>query len=132
MNLPAVLTLSALLVTATVVAVTSQPTHSQAPSLATASPSSDSSGQFVYPNAQTINQDQGMVNLQSEDNPTTITNWYQDKIKQLGFTITTSIQTNTNGNLSNKLIGNNKDQFIDIEITKQYNQPKTIIIIRHE
>lgn len=131
MNIPAVLTLSALLATATVVAVTNQPTYSQTPAPTTASSSPNLSNQFVYPHAQAVNQDQSIVNLESDDDPTVITNWYQDKIKELGLTITTSIQTNTNGNLSNKLIGEGRNQFINIEVTKQNGQPKTTIIIRH-
>ena len=83
------------------------------------------SNDLVYPGAKQLNLD----TYESTDNPETITNWYKNKIKDLGFKTTSSVETNTNGDILNKLASNNNSKEIRIEISKDNNQSVTRINI---
>ena len=76
---------------------------------------------FQYPNSNVVNIN-GTAIFESVDDPKKITDWYKDKIKSMGMTATSFIQTNTNDNILNKLVGANGNKKVSVEITKQNNQ----------
>lgn len=80
-----------------------------------------------YPEAQ----DNGNSSFTSSQNPTTITNWYKDKIKSLGMNTTSFVTTNTNDNVLNKLAGANGSENVTIEIKKDSSESTTHITISH-
>lgn len=84
---------------------------------------------FIYPNSSRISYAENSAVLQSSDNTQVITNWYKDKIISLGMNVKSFVQTNTNGNILNKLIGANGSINVSIEISKQNSDSKTLIKI---
>lgn len=84
---------------------------------------------LFYPNAHEISSDNGMSTLESSDDPDTITNWYKDLIKNMGMNTKSFVQTKTNGNILNKLVGSNATANISVEISKSSADKETKIII---
>ena len=68
-------------------------------------------------------------NYQSSDPPEKITDWYQDKIKNLGLNIKTFVRTKANDRVLNKLVGANSQTEIRVEISKNPGDSTTRIII---
>ena len=64
---------------------------------------------------------------ESQDDPDAITDWYKEKIKELGMSAKSLVTTKTNGNVLNKLVGANGKREIRVEITKPADQPTTEI-----
>lgn len=88
-----------------------------------------------YPGSSLTGSSAHSLSLKSIDNPTTITNWYKDQIRNLGMNTKTFVSTNSNGNILNKLAGANQTLNITIEITKQSNQSATTMTLtqaKHE
>ena len=84
---------------------------------------------FQYPNSNVVSINGNTTIFESTDDPKKITNWYKDKIKSMGMNATSFVQTNTNGNILNKLVGANGNRKVEIEITKQNNQPTVKISV---
>ena len=82
---------------------------------------SQSISDFQYPSSSIISKTNFQTNLESTDDPKKITDWYKEKIKSIGMKATSFVQTNTNGNVLNKLVGATGNQEVRIEITKQNN-----------
>lgn len=78
--------------------------------------------EFNYPNSTPASIDENGLTLKSSDDSTAITDWYKNRIKSLGMNTTTFIDTNTNGNILNKLVGSDGKQQIAVEISKKSNQ----------
>lgn len=109
---------------------TNAPTHTS-PTV-TSSPttppqSTSNNSNWVYPGATINNQGSGSLSLSSNDNPTTITNWYKDKIKSSGGNTTSFVTTNTNDNVLNKLAGAGGNTEVQIEIKKDSGSATTTI-----
>ncbi|MCL5019189.1 MAG: hypothetical protein M1426_01760 [Patescibacteria group bacterium] len=102
-----------------------QPTGTPSPS--TRPLSQYNSEDFYYPNSQKIAGD-GLA-LISLDNPQVITNWYKNKINSLRFVTTSFIQTNTNGNVLNSLVGAKGEEEVRVEISKDSNKADVTIKI---
>lgn len=84
---------------------------------------------FIYPGMVKISDDGGMQNFESSDDPTVITNWYKEKIRESGMNAKTFVTTNTNGNILNKLAGSNGTTNMSVEIEKR-GSSKTIVRVR--
>ena len=65
----------------------------------------------------------------SSDDPQKITDWYKDKIKSLGANSKSFVQTNTNGNVLNKLVGAKSGLTISVEIKKAAGDGQTVITV---
>src|SRR3989344_5032212 len=89
---------------------TPTPTQTPAPtftpaSISTSAPTSSIStlssqqnlSSFIYPGSIILNQSGGEIILQSTDDPQVITNWYKEKITNMGMNAKSFVQTNTNG-----------------------------------
>lgn len=79
---------------------------------------------FVYPGSQKIN---GTI-YEHSDNPQTITDWYKNKIRDFGMNAKSFVQTNTNGNVLNKLVGSNGQLTITVEIENKNSQKTKITL----
>jgi len=79
-------------------------------------PAADNS--WIYPNSQIISSLGNEFVLKTRDDSQITTNWYKNKIKQAGFDALSVAQTNSNGNVSNKLSGSIGQKEVNIEINK--------------
>lgn len=82
---------------------------------------------FIYPNSVRTSISMNNVVMKSNDHPQAITDWYKEKIKSLGMNINSFIQTNTNGNVLNKLLSANSGFKISVIISKKNNEVNTEI-----
>lgn len=104
----------------------SQKSPSPTASLVTYKAISNSS-ELVYPGATDSNSDG--ATFESFDDVSLITDWYKDKIQSLNMSTTSFIQTNTNGNILNRMIGSDGKKEIEIEISKRRDQEEVQIIL---
>lgn len=84
---------------------------------------------WFYPNAQELESDQNELKLSSSDNPQVITDWYKNNIIFQGYSSKSFINTTSNGNTINQLVGSDGKREVDIEIKKQNNSSVTFITI---
>jgi len=112
----------------TIISPTLTPTLSPTP---TNTPSSDNQPvpNFKYPNSTIISQNGSETIYESTENPKKITDWYKDKIKSMKMNVTTFVQTSTNGNVFNKLVGANGEKQVKVEISKQNNNALVKIVV---
>lgn len=82
---------------------------------------------FKYPNSNQISGSDNTMNLESNDTPDLITDWYKEKIRSLGFKSKSFVQTKTNGNVLNKLVGASGNREIRVEVIKSADSPKVSI-----
>lgn len=75
-----------------------------------------------YPSSIQVGTGENSISLESTDAPTTITNWYKEKIKSLGMSAKSFVQTNTNGNILNKLVGTDGRYQVRVEIGRHNNE----------
>ena len=96
---------------------TSTPTL--APTNIPAPPKNDQTlSSFKYPNSSVTSSSQGFLKLQSNDSADNITDWYKEKIKGEGMSVTSFVTTKTNDNVLNKLVGADGQKEIRVEIKK--------------
>ena len=87
---------------------------------------------FFYPGATQISFDDDRLILESSDDPEEITDWYKEKFDSFGMRAKAFSQTNVNGNVVNKLVGDNGTIEIRVEITKKKNQQNSKIVVEKE
>ena len=85
----------------------------------TPKPASSNLSSFQYPNSQVVSSGENSLILNSIDNADTITDWYKEKIKGEGMSVTSFVTTKTNDNVLNKLVGADGEREIRVEITKE-------------
>jgi len=90
---------------------------------------STSSSDFIYPRSKVISNSSGKITLESNDSPTSITDWYKTKIKEKGINATSFVTTNTNGKILNKLAGANSSINVEVEIQKKEGESTSHITI---
>lgn len=76
------------------------------------------SSDFKYPQSNQISSSGNNLILESNDSYDLITNWYKEKIRSLGFKSKSFVQTKTNGNILNKLVGASGSTEVMVEIKK--------------
>ena len=84
----------------------------------TPKPASSNLSSYQYPNSQVVSSGDNSLILNSTDNADTITDWYKEKIKGEGMSVTSFVTTKTNDNVLNKLVGADGEREIRVEITK--------------
>lgn len=84
---------------------------------------------YIYPNAKQKSSSNNVLILESTDEPRQITEWYKKQITKNGMKTKTFIQTKTNDNVLNKLVGTNNTQSITVKITQKNNSSTTKIEI---
>lgn len=84
---------------------------------------------FIYPGSTINNKSDNSLDLNSNDNTTTITQWYKDRINSMGMKAKSFSQTTTNGNVNNVLAAAGFRTEIRVEITKRSNETTTKIVV---
>ena len=74
---------------------------------------------FIYPGAEITKQSPNNILFQTSSDIVVVTNWYEEKVSELGFSATSVIRTNTNGQVLNKIAAANSEYEIVIEIQNQ-------------
>lgn len=82
-----------------------------------------------YPNSEAISSSIQEITYESSDQPADITNWYKEKIKDMRLTTVSSVQTNTDGYILNKIVAGNRVSEVKITITRDRNQTLSTIIL---
>ena len=77
-----------------------------------------SDNEFIYPNSDIIKDGENTLVLSSSDSTDTITEWYKEKIKLLGYTAKSTVKTKTNGQVQNQLAAASSKNKVEIKITK--------------
>lgn len=72
---------------------------------------------FNYPDAKVISSTNDSLILESSDSPSEITSWYKGQIHSQDMQTTSFIETNTNGEVFNQLVGTNGAEKIAISIS---------------
>lgn len=84
---------------------------------------------YRYPNSSVKEESGSRLSMESSNDPNTITNWYKDKITSLGMNAKSFVQTNTNGNVLNKLVAAKSGFKISVEVSKKSNEEKVEISV---
>lgn len=71
-----------------------------------------------YGNSEILASSPKLLSLRSSDDVNTITDWYKQKIISEGMNIKTFVETKTNENVLNKLVGADGKKEIRVEIKK--------------
>lgn len=87
---------------------------------------------FIYPGSAILNRSRDELTLQNTDDPQVITNWYKEKIINTGMNTRSFVQTNTNGNILNKLAGAKSGFKIIVEISKKSSEEKVKISVNFD
>lgn len=104
--------------------VTSTPIPSSVPN-----PTQSNIDSFIYPGSIKVSGGENNLVLQSSDDPQVITNWYKEKITNMSMNAKSFVQTNTNGNVLNKLTGAKPGFKVSIEISKKSNEGVVRILV---
>lgn len=80
-----------------------------------------------YPGAEVVRLTADSYQLKSFDDVQVVTDWYKAKINDLQMTVKTFIQTNSNGQISNQLLGSNYEKQVKVTINK--NSPAVVITV---
>lgn len=83
------------------------------------SPAKFNINSFIYPGSIKTSGGENSLALQSNDDPQTITSWYKEKITNMSMNAKSFVQTNTSGNILNKLAGAKPGFKVSIEISKK-------------
>ncbi|MCL4418615.1 hypothetical protein M1146_00770 [Patescibacteria group bacterium] len=83
------------------------------------SPTKSNIDSFIYPGSIKVNGGENSLVLQSNDDPQAITNWYKEKITNISMNAKSFVQTNTNGNVINKLVGAKPGFKVGVEVSKK-------------
>jgi len=116
------------------------PTMKPFPDLVTVSPSKPVStpadvsdvDKFIYPDAGILGKSVNGIELRSYGDPGPVTDWYKDKIKEKGMSVTSFVTTSANGNILNKLSGASGNEEVNIEIKRDAGEEFTQIKISLE
>lgn len=100
-----------------------------APATSTTNPSLPSLNIYAYPGAKTKSQTGEKLELESNDSPEKITDWYKKKINALNFNAKSFAQTNTNDNILNKLSAAKPGEKLDITIKKDQTTSNVLIVV---
>lgn len=84
---------------------------------------------FKYPNSSQVGSLENGIKLESSDDPKVITDWYEEKIRSLGFKSKSFVKTNTNGQVLNKLVAASAEKEVRVEIAKSAGSTKVLITV---
>ena len=84
---------------------------------------------FAYPGASLLENRANTTIYQTGDLPTAVTAWYKGEINRRGMSTTSFIQTSTNDNILNKLVGAKNNATVAVEISRAAADSKTKITV---
>lgn len=76
---------------------------------------------LYYPNSKIISSGENNLILESTDNPSQISNWYKNQIRENKWTITSFIETATNNEILNKMVASRNQEDARVTISKSVN-----------
>lgn len=107
---------------------TPAPTKTMAPTPQQSSPSS-SLDTFFYSGGTVKNKTNSGTQLETSDDATKVTAWYEGQIKSQGFKSTSVAKTNTNGTIINKISASKNNTTINISIQRKAGESVTYISV---
>ena len=84
---------------------------------------------YIYPSAKSLSATTSKLELESNASAEAITAWYKKKIEDSKFNAKSYAQTNTNGEILNKLSAAKPGEKLDITIKKDQNTSKVLITV---
>ncbi|MBI2009725.1 MAG: hypothetical protein HYS86_00965 [Candidatus Chisholmbacteria bacterium] len=87
---------------------------------------------FRYPESSVESQSSTSLALKTSASAQTVTQWYQDKIKSLGYSTTAFVRTSTNDNVNNELAAAGDGQNIRVTIRQENPSASTSITVTKE
>jgi len=94
-------------------------------------PEKDANLLWQYPNSSIITKSETALILESNGDVDAITDWYKEKIKAMGMNAKSFVVTKTNGNVLNKLVGDNGNIEIRVEISKSAGESTVRIVVTY-
>lgn len=85
--------------------------------------------EFLYPNSKINSQTSSSAVLQSSDSTNSITDWYENKLRSLGYGTTSFVKTSSNNNILNKLVTAKNGNQVSVEIKKTADSSQTTITL---
>ena len=105
------------------------PTPSLVPQASTPPNPSISNSEYVFPGASVISDSGGELIMQSNSGTDEITEWYQAKLKSLGMNVNTSVKTQANEKVLNKLAASGTSAGVGVEISKDEGSSTVRILV---
>ena len=93
-------------------------------------PLPSASDSLIYPNSTIVSVASFVTKLTSADDPNKIADWYQNQLKNIGYSATSIAKTNTNGNFLAKLASGEEGHKIQISIDKKSNDSVTSVEVQ--
>src|SRR3989344_3351056 len=87
----------------------------------------DTIDDFKYPGSSVTSSSGNSLTLKSSDGVDSITSWYKEGIKSLGYNTKSFVTTKTNNRVLTKLSGIKNDSEIMVEISKEPNETEVIV-----
>lgn len=84
---------------------------------------------YIYPSSKTVSSTSSKLQLESTASPEVITLWYRKKIDESQFNAKSFAQTNTNGDILNKLTAAKPGEKLDITIKNDQKTSKVLITV---
>lgn len=84
---------------------------------------------YVYPNSRVLSSTDNNFELQTNDDPEIVTNWYKEKVNSQEFSARSAVSTKTNGNVLNKISAKGLIK-IEVEIRKALDASHTTISVK--
>jgi hypothetical protein len=94
------------------------PTNSPQPTQASESQPSSSLNDFKYPGSSVTSQSDSSMTLTSNDDATTITNWYSTKLKSAGFNSLSTASSKADDKFRGQVVGGKSGEQISVTIEK--------------
>lgn len=85
--------------------------------------------EYVYPNSRELKSNSKGFVLESSDSAQLITDWYKNKINSLEFNARSFTQTNTNGEILNKISAAKPGENLEVTIKKDQTTSKVKITV---
>lgn len=107
---------------------TKSPTNTPVPTTNSNTSSFAISG-FHYPGATVLSSSNTRLELSTNDSPSTVTDWYKQKINATGMNVKSFVATTANDKVVNKLAAANGSQEISVDITRDPGNTSVNIIV---
>lgn len=85
--------------------------------------------EYIYPNSVPLNAGNNQLKLESGDSAQVITDWYKNKINSLNFNAKSVTESNSNGEVLNKLTAAKPGENLEVTIKKDQTTSKVEISV---
>lgn len=105
------------------------PTSTSTPPTVTQKPNQNTMSDLIYPGSLIRNQTETALELESSNDPQSVTQWYKDTIDSMNMNVKSFSQNTVNGNTHNSLVSANNNTEIRVTITKNKSESTTKISV---